>query len=97
MYCYIILKHEKDFKGIYENYQALQDIWRECLEQGDLCGEIKACVIQSKRCGARTRLLLVTVGHCWFRLKCFVRLYRVYWTVFVRLFSVNTRIKAFIR
>ena len=27
--CYIILKHEKDFQRIYENYQVLQNIWRE--------------------------------------------------------------------
>ena len=33
------------FKGIFKNYQALQETWKECRKQGGLSSEINARVV----------------------------------------------------
>ena len=33
------------FKGIFKNFQALQETWKECLKQGGLSAEIKARIV----------------------------------------------------
>ena len=33
------------FKRIFINYKALQETWKDCLKQGGLSTDIKACVI----------------------------------------------------